>query len=320
MHWLADTAVRAAHAALVEREKPDFKEKIEQKEADRSLVTPGDRAAQALILKAVRESRLPQRNAYFVGEEGNAPHVGEADAQEDYQWVVDPVDGTSAYVKGGRWAVSIALQYQGQTVGAAIFCPDAKAKANDLHGTLYLATETAKTAAFTVTGGAVDPNSERPIKAAKDGSALRDMPFSCGLFSADLLGVDGGYNTDPVGMALRGAATAQGLAPEPMRCFCAAAQDVLEGKGACANGVNCEWDSAAARLLFAQADVPYVEYPNGEGVDGYPRFTLIAAPSGALVETLDSAYWGNRLLPNATLPQAQFTAGRGVPPRHGGAT
>lgn len=80
----------------------------------RALMNAGDGAAQKLIAERLNEYRP---NDAVLSEE--APD-SRARLSADRVWIIDPVDGTSAYAKEGstEWAVHIALWERGQlTVG-----------------------------------------------------------------------------------------------------------------------------------------------------------------------------------------------------------
>ncbi|HVB40667.1 MAG TPA: inositol monophosphatase family protein [Terriglobales bacterium] len=99
--------------------------RIEYKgEAD--LVTAADRASEAHITARLRAC-YPDH--VLIGEEGGRAAGGgkaNAEAQEDdgYCWYIDPLDGTTNYAHGlPFFAVSMGLQYHGQTVAAAVYNP-----------------------------------------------------------------------------------------------------------------------------------------------------------------------------------------------------
>ncbi len=91
--------------------------RVERKE-DGSPVTDGDLAVDALL----RHELLGARPAYgWLSEEtpDDAVRLG-----RERVFVVDPVDGTTAYLRGKPWfAVSVAVVEQGRTVAGAIFAP-----------------------------------------------------------------------------------------------------------------------------------------------------------------------------------------------------
>lgn len=84
------------------------------------FVTTADRAAEALIFDMLG-ARYP---AYgWLGEEGGA-----RGPQDGPRWIVDPLDGTTNYLKGlPHWAVSIAL-CEGKDVLCAVVYDPAKAE------------------------------------------------------------------------------------------------------------------------------------------------------------------------------------------------
>jgi myo-inositol-1(or 4)-monophosphatase len=80
------------------------------------LVTEADRAVEALIITGLRAA-FPQDG--ILGEEG-----GMVSGTSGRIWVIDPIDGTFNFVRGGRqWAVSIGLWQDGQPVAGVIYAP-----------------------------------------------------------------------------------------------------------------------------------------------------------------------------------------------------
>lgn len=77
--------------------------------ADASPVTEVDVAAEQLI-KSRLQARFPDHG--FYGEE-----TGRSDADSDYLWLVDPIDGTKSFVRGyPMFSVQIALMHRGGLV------------------------------------------------------------------------------------------------------------------------------------------------------------------------------------------------------------
>lgn len=80
------------------------------------LVTEADRAVEALILARL-QAAFPQDGV--LGEEG-----GKVAAASGRVWVIDPIDGTFNFVRGGaQWAVSIGLWQDGQPVLGVVHAP-----------------------------------------------------------------------------------------------------------------------------------------------------------------------------------------------------
>jgi histidinol-phosphatase len=87
------------------------------RKADKSEVTEIDRATETAITDILRAER-PKHSVY--GEEHGI--VGPADAR--FQWVIDPIDGTSNFVRGVPvWASLIALVYDNVPVLGVVSAP-----------------------------------------------------------------------------------------------------------------------------------------------------------------------------------------------------
>ncbi len=75
--------------------------------ADWDPVTIADRAAER-SMRTLIESRFPDHG--ILGEE-----FGSTESASDYTWILDPIDGTRAFVVGmPTWATLIGLYYKGQ--------------------------------------------------------------------------------------------------------------------------------------------------------------------------------------------------------------
>ena len=89
-------------------------DRVETK-ADGSPVTVADREAEAAALAVIREA-FPAHAV--LGEEGGA------DGDGPFRWVVDPIDGTAGYARGGRhWGPLVALEHEGEGVVGALSMP-----------------------------------------------------------------------------------------------------------------------------------------------------------------------------------------------------
>jgi histidinol-phosphatase len=104
-----DAALEAATAAgdiIREAYRGAFKVRYK---ADASPVTEVDEAAEALIKKILRRKF---HGHGFYGEE-----TGRDRADAEYVWLVDPIDGTKAFVRGYPiFSVQIALMHEGELV------------------------------------------------------------------------------------------------------------------------------------------------------------------------------------------------------------
>ncbi len=90
--------------------------KIDSKVSSQDLVTRADRAVEIYLREEIL-SHFPDDG--FWGEE-----FGDIETKTGYTWVVDPIDGTSAFIFGlSDWCVSISLTFCDQTVASAVYLP-----------------------------------------------------------------------------------------------------------------------------------------------------------------------------------------------------
>ena len=130
MHDFAKTCERAARTGG--RVLLDWLHRaVPRAKAPADLVTDADLASQEAIRQIVL-GEFP--NHGFLGEEDSPQEqvglAGERSSRtaaetSGYRWLVDPLDGTTNYVhKFGHYCVSVALEYRGQLLVAAVFDPN----------------------------------------------------------------------------------------------------------------------------------------------------------------------------------------------------
>lgn len=90
--------------------RPWFRRGVDvQSKKDESPVTVADRSAER-VMRAILAERVPDHGVF--GEE-----FGQDNAGADYQWLLDPVDGTRAFVTGRPlFGTLIALFYKGEPI------------------------------------------------------------------------------------------------------------------------------------------------------------------------------------------------------------
>jgi histidinol-phosphatase len=99
-------AARAAADEIMHFYRGDFAVELK---ADQSPVTVADRRAEEII-KGILLAEFPGHG--FFGEES-----GKQQAEAEYLWLVDPIDGTKSFVGGyGMFSTQIALMHRGQLV------------------------------------------------------------------------------------------------------------------------------------------------------------------------------------------------------------
>lgn len=88
-----------------------------KKKPDRSPVTEADEAVEKR-LRAFLTQRWP--DAGFLGEETGSAGAGD----EELRWVVDPIDGTRAFIRGiPTWSILVGLEHLGEPVVGVAYMP-----------------------------------------------------------------------------------------------------------------------------------------------------------------------------------------------------
>jgi len=119
MHPMLNIAVRAARKAgnfiAKNYETPDAVETSQKGSND--FVTNVDKGAERIIIDTIRQS-YPQ---HTIITEESGEHEG---TDQDVQWVIDPLDGTTNFVKRlPHFSVSIAVRVKGRTEVAVVYDP-----------------------------------------------------------------------------------------------------------------------------------------------------------------------------------------------------
>ncbi len=120
MHPMLNVAVRAAREAgkIINRASLDIDLLRVAQKAANDFVTEVDRAAEQAIIDVLLKA-YPQHG--ILGEETGSTfgHTG-----SDYQWIIDPLDGTTNFIHGMPvYAVSIALAHRGVVQQAVVYDP-----------------------------------------------------------------------------------------------------------------------------------------------------------------------------------------------------
>lgn len=92
--------------------------KVQAKDRN-DFVTEVDQASEKLIINGLRKA-YPD-HGFFGEESGHIEGKGEG---KDYLWIIDPLDGTTNYIRGiPQFAISIACQYRGRMEHAVVLDP-----------------------------------------------------------------------------------------------------------------------------------------------------------------------------------------------------
>ena len=119
MHPALNIMVKAARRAsqIINRASQDIEHLQVTSKKQNDFVTEVDKAAEAAIIKVLREA-YPD---YGILAEESGQALGDG-AGNDYQWIIDPIDGTTNFIHGfPQYSVSIALAYKGQPNQAVVY-------------------------------------------------------------------------------------------------------------------------------------------------------------------------------------------------------
>jgi len=121
MQPIVNIALRAAREAgdLMLRALPELDQvEVESKSAN-DFVTQVDRAAETIIIKAIQ--RAYPDHEILAEESGHIPSKG---GSAEYLWVIDPLDGTTNFIRGiPQFAISIGVKHKGQLQHAVVLDP-----------------------------------------------------------------------------------------------------------------------------------------------------------------------------------------------------
>ncbi|MDZ7735379.1 MAG: inositol monophosphatase family protein [Gammaproteobacteria bacterium] len=118
MHPMLNTAIRAARAAgtVILRHMERARDLPVESKGRNDFVTEVDHLAESAIIQHLHKA-YPHHA--ILAEES-----GEHGKNQDFLWIIDPLDGTTNYLHGfPQFAVSIALQYRGKLDQAVIYDP-----------------------------------------------------------------------------------------------------------------------------------------------------------------------------------------------------
>ncbi len=118
MHPTLNIAIKAARRAgsIINRASFDLDKLTVEQKGQNDFVSEVDRAAEQAIVQVLNEA-YPQHN--ILAEES-----GVSGPQSEYQWIIDPLDGTTNFLHGfPQYCVSIALSVKGVVQHGVIFDP-----------------------------------------------------------------------------------------------------------------------------------------------------------------------------------------------------
>ncbi len=120
MHPMLNIAVKAAREAgkVINRASRNLDALAVREKAANDYVSEVDKEAEQTIIRTLLNA-YPKHS--ILAEESGATNT---DAKSDYQWIIDPLDGTTNFVHGfPQYAVSIALSHKGVITQGVIYDP-----------------------------------------------------------------------------------------------------------------------------------------------------------------------------------------------------
>ena len=118
MHPMLNIAVKAARRAgqIINRASLDLDRIQVSKKQHNDFVTEVDKASEAAIIETLTTA-YPKHS--ILAEES-----GETDKESEFQWIIDPLDGTTNFIHGFQYyCVSIALAHKGIITQAVVYDP-----------------------------------------------------------------------------------------------------------------------------------------------------------------------------------------------------
>ena len=119
MHPTLNIAVKAARraATVINRASTQLDLLTVQSKSPNDFVTEVDRAAEKAIIEVLRDA--------FPGHGILAEESGESGPESEFNWIIDPLDGTTNFIHGfPQYAVSIAQTKNGVLEHAVIYDPN----------------------------------------------------------------------------------------------------------------------------------------------------------------------------------------------------
>ncbi len=118
MHPMLNIAVRAARTAgdIIVRHLSHLDQLTVTRKQSNDFVSEVDRQAEDAIIAVIRKA--------YPDHAVLAEESGQHGAKDEFQWVIDPLDGTTNFLHGfPQFSVSVALQHKGRLNQAVVYDP-----------------------------------------------------------------------------------------------------------------------------------------------------------------------------------------------------
>ena len=268
-HPLLNIAVRAAREAgnVIARNIDRFDAFTVSEKAANEFVTDVDRTAERRIIDTIRRSHPD--HAFLAEESG-------AHGRSDFEWIVDPLDGTANFVHGfPHVAVSIAVRHRRRTEHGVVFDP-------------------LRQELFTASRGSGARLNERRIRVAKK-SGLKGALLGCGFVTREIDRLESHLSALRALMSSSAQVRRSGSAALDLAYTAAGRLDGFWELGL------APWDLAAGVLLVQEAG-GIVSEPGGG--DDYLRSGDVVAANPRMLRAMLRTM-GSRLSPSADTPAAR---------------
>ncbi|MGV0998631.1 MAG: inositol monophosphatase family protein [Fluviibacter sp.] len=125
MHPFLNVAVKAARRAgqIINRASLEIENLQVSRKGQSDYVTQVDRAAEDAIKEILLEA-YPTHSILAEESGTTSPSKAKKAGEDDFQWIIDPLDGTTNFIHGfPQYAISIALTQNGQLAHGVIYDP-----------------------------------------------------------------------------------------------------------------------------------------------------------------------------------------------------
>lgn len=124
MHPMLNTAIKAARRAgsIINRASLDLERLQVARKGPKDYVTEVDHAAEEAIIDTLRTAY--PAHSFLAEESGSVAGENASGDDPEYQWIIDPIDGTTNFIHGlPQYAISIALMQRGVVTQALVYDP-----------------------------------------------------------------------------------------------------------------------------------------------------------------------------------------------------
>ncbi len=211
---------------LALRESGAMREEAKASDKEFDLITEADGLAERLIVQAIR-ARFP--DDAIVGEEEGS----QGQAESDWRWEIDPIDGTINFSLGDESGISVGLLYKGQPV----------------MGVIHFLHDNTQMFGAQGHGAFIQDMATQEVRPLRIQTEEEELPLS-----RRHLTWDSGYGDTAAQLETFGQLKQHALYVTSHACFLTSTRRVLTGqRGAYVNGGPRSYDLAASMIIALEA-------------------------------------------------------------------